>query len=173
MSNAADGSPHPSREGAGIRGMVRIPFSDLRDKSPPDLTALYAEVRAGEALIPGLRTGIGAVTVRRWDPAYAADGWTLDGADLTLDMGHPFGALFCRNSADGRVLRIGVRWDPRVQQLTFVGLNPSKPEPNSDCNEGDNAVMLNAGSRIRTLVAVNAEIGSFVATKESGNAIGA
>ncbi|WP_146243212.1 hypothetical protein [Curtobacterium sp. MCBD17_021] len=157
---------------ASAHQFERIPFSALRDQRPPDLQALYAEVQDGQALIPGLKMGLGALTVERWDPAYAATGWTLYGADLTLDMGHPFGSLFYRNDADGRVLRIGVKWHPPVQQLEFPALHPSKPELASDCTaEEVAAVVLDARSRIGTLVAVNAQIGSFVATEESENAI--
>ena len=157
---------------AAIRGMARIPLSDLRDQSPPNLQALYAELQDGQALIPGLKMGLGALTVQRWDPAYAAEGWTLYGAELTLDMGHPFGSMFYRNDADGRVLRVGVKWHPPVQQLEFPALHPSKPELTSDCTDEEvAAVVLDARSRIGTLVAVNAQIGSFVATEESENAI--
>ena len=157
---------------AAIRGMARIPLSDLRDQSPPNLQALYAELQDGQALIPGLKMGLGALTVQRWDPAYAAKGWTLYGADLTLDMGHPFGSMFYRNDTDGRVLRIGVKWHPPVQQLEFPALYPSKPERTSDCTDDEvAAVVLDARSRIGTLVAINAQIGSFVATEESENAI--
>ncbi|WP_144709759.1 hypothetical protein [Curtobacterium pusillum] len=116
--------------------------------------------------------GFGALTVQRWDPAYAAAGWTLYGADLALDQGHPFGSMFYRNDTDDRVLRIGVKWHPPVQQLEFPALHPSKPELTSDCTEEEvAAVVLDARSRIGTLVAVNAQIGSFVATEESENAI--
>lgn len=155
-----------------IRDVARIPLSDLRDQSPPDLMALYADVQDGEALIPGLKMGLGALTVQRWDPAYAAPGWTLHGADLTLDMGHPFGSMFYRNDADGRMLRVGVKWHPPVQQLEFPALHPSNPELTSDCSDQEvAAVVLDARSRIGTLVAVNAQIGSFVATEASENAI--
>ncbi|QKS13209.1 hypothetical protein [Curtobacterium sp. csp3] len=152
--------------------LARIPLSNLRDQAPPDLIALYAEVREGQALIPGLKMGVGALTVERWNPACAAAGWTLYGADLTLDMGHPFGSMFYRNDEDGRVLRVGVKWHPPVQRLEFPALHPSKPELTSDCTaEEVAAVVLDARSRIGTLVAVNAQIGSFVATEESENAI--
>ncbi|WFR67722.1 hypothetical protein P9139_04520 [Curtobacterium flaccumfaciens] len=87
-------------------------------------------------------------------------------------MGHPFGSMFYRNDADGRVLRIGVQWHPPVQQLEFPALHPSKPELTSDCTDAEvAAVVLDARSRIGTLVAVNAHLGSFVATEESENAI--
>lgn len=165
-------SPKRREQLAAIRGIARIPLSDLRDQSPPDLQALYADLQDGQALIPGLKMGLGALTIQRWDPAYAATGWTLHGADLTLDMGHPFGSMFYRNDADGRVLRVGVKWHPPVQQLEFPALHPSKPELTSDCTaEEVAAVVLDARSRIGTLVAVNAQIGSFVATEESENAI--
>lgn len=160
-----------AHHGAPLR-VARIPLSDLRDQSPPDLEALYAELQEGQALIPGLRMGLGALTVQRWDPAYAAGGWTLYGAELTLDMGHPFGSMFYRNDEDGRVLRVGVKWHPPVQQLEFPALHPSKPELTSDCTaEEVAAVVLDARSRLGSLVAVNAQIGSFVATEESENAI--
>lgn len=157
---------------AGIRGLAQIPFSTLRGSSPADLRRLYADVQDGEALIPGLKMGVGALTVQRWDPSYAADGWTLYGADLTLDMGHPFGSMFYRKDADGRVLRVGVTWHPPAQQLEFPALHPSKPELTSDCTDEEiAAVVLDARSRIGVLVATNAQIGSFVATEESENAI--
>ncbi|MCS6583323.1 hypothetical protein [Curtobacterium citreum] len=172
MSNAEDDPLRRVRQLAAIRGMARIPLSDLRDQSPPDLQALYADVQDGEALIPALRMGLGALTVQRWDSAYAAAGWTLYGADLTLDMGHPFGSMFYRNDKDGRVLRIGVKWHPPVQQLEFPALHPWKPELASACTDEEvAAVVLDARSRIGTLVASNAQIGSFVATEESENAI--
>lgn len=156
----------------GGTGWARIPLALLRDRNPSSLTALYAEVRDDQALISDLRMGIGALIVQRWDPAFAAAGWTLYGADLTLDMGHPFGSMFYRNDEDGRVLRIGVKWHPPVQQLEFPALHPSKPELTSDCtNDEVAAVVLDARSRMGTLVAVNAQIGSFVATEESENAI--
>ncbi|MDM7885668.1 hypothetical protein QUG92_11190 [Curtobacterium sp. RHCKG23] len=136
------------------------------------MAELYVPVRESEALIPDLKMGIGALTVRRWDPANTATGWTLYGADLTLDVGHPFGSMFYRNDADGRVLRIGVKWHPPVQQLEFPALHPSKPELTSDCTDNEvAAIVLDARSRIGTLVAINAQIGSFVATEESENAI--
>lgn len=154
------------------RAFARIPLAALRDQSPPDLQALYADLQDDQALIPGLKMGLGALTVQRWDPAYAASGWTLHGADLTLDLGHPFGAMFYRNNADGRMLRIGVKWHPPVQQLEFPALHPSRPELTSNCTEEEvAAVVLDARSRIGTLVAVNAQIGSFVATTESEDAI--
>jgi hypothetical protein len=172
MPNTEDDPLRRVRQLAAISGMARIPLADLRDQSPPALQALYADLQDGQALIPGLRMGLGALTVRRWDPAYTADGWTLYGADLTLDMGHPFGSMFYRNDADGRVLRVGVKWHPPVQQLEFPALHPSKPELNGDCSDQEvAAVVLDARSRIGTLVAVNAQIGSFVATEESENAI--
>jgi len=172
MGDENDGEvPNRWRDGSPVR-LKRIALSDMREQRPPDLTALYAEVQAGQALIPGIRMGIGALTVQRWDPSHAATGWTLYGADLTLDMGHPFGSMFYRNDADGRVLRIGVKWHPPVQQLEFPALHPSKPELTSDCTpEEVAAVVLDARSRIGTLVAVNAQIGSFVATTESEDAI--
>ncbi|WP_412161666.1 hypothetical protein [Curtobacterium flaccumfaciens] len=155
-----------------VRGLTRIPLASLRNHAPTDLRELYADVQEGQALIPGLKMGLGALTVECWDPTYAAAGWTLYGADLTLDMGHPFGSMFYRNDADDRVLRIGVKWHPPVQQLEFPALHPSKPELTSDCTDEEvAAVVLDARSRIGTLVAVNAQIGSFVATEESENAI--
>jgi hypothetical protein len=172
MSTNREEAERRERQQAAIEGMARISLSDLRDQSPPNVTALYADVQDGQALIPGLKMGIGALTVQRWDPSFAAAGWTLHGADLTLDMGHPFGAMFYRNDADNRVLRIGVQWHPPVQQLEFPALHPSKPELTSDCSDEEvAAVVLDARSRIGTLVAVNAQIGSFVATEESENAI--
>jgi hypothetical protein len=140
-----------------VRRLERIPLSDVRGSVSPDLRARYAEVRDGQALIPGLTMGVGALTVQRWDPDYAAPGWTLYGADLTLDMGHPFGAVFYRNDTDGRALRIGVKWHPPLQQLEFPALHPSKPELSSDCTDDEvAAVVLDARSRIGALVAVNA-----------------
>ncbi|MBM7803323.1 hypothetical protein JOE58_002574 [Curtobacterium luteum] len=147
-------------------------MSTFRHEVPTELQELYVDVAAGQALIPNLKMGIGSLVVHRWDAAYAADGWMLFGADLTLDLGHPFGSMFYRNDADGRVLRVGVKWHPPVQQLEFPALHPSKPELTSDCTaEEVAAVVLDARSRIGTLVAVNAQIGSFVATEESENAI--
>ncbi len=172
MNENRDEAERRERQRAAIHGIARIPLSDLRDQSPPDLQALYAELQDGQALIPGLKMGLGALTVQRWDPAYAANGWTLYGAELTLDMGHPFGSMFYRNDADGRVLRVGVKWHPPTQQLEFPALHPSKPELTSDCTEAEvAAVVLDARSRIGTLVTVSAQIGSFVATEESENAI--
>lgn len=151
---------------------MRLPISAFRDGPPADLQALYADLQESEALIPGLRMGIGALTVPRWDPAYAAEGWTLYGAELTLDLGHPFGSMFYRNDDDDRVLRVGVTWHPPVQRLEFPALHPSKPELTSDCSDEEvAAVVLDARSRIGTLVAVNAQIGSFVATEASEDAI--
>lgn len=173
-SSGADGPAEGvrSRQRAVVGGVARIPLSNLRDRRPPDLSALCADLQDGQALIPGLKMGIGALIVPRWDPAYAAAGWTLYGADLTLDQGHPFGSMFYRNDEDGRVLRIGVKWHPPVQQLEFPALHPSKPELTSDCSDQEvAAVVLDARSRIGTLVAINAQIGSFVATEESENAI--
>ncbi len=172
MPNAENDPRRRAGQLASISGMARIPLADLRDQSPPNLQALYAEVQDDQALIPGLKMGLGALTVQRWDPAYAANGWTLYGAELTLDMGHPFGSLFYRNDEDDRVLRVGVKWHPPVQQLEFPALHPLKPELTSDCTaEEVAAVVLDARSRIGTLVAVNAQIGSFVATTESEDAI--
>lgn len=159
------------QSGSGQR-LSRISLSDLRGVNQPDMEALLVEVREDQALISGLTMGIGSLMVQRWDPAYAATGWTLHGADLTLDMGHPFGSMFYRNDKDGRMLRIGVKWHPPVQQLEFPALHPSKPELTSNCTEEEvAAVVLDARSRIGTLVAVNAQIGSFIATEESENAI--
>jgi len=157
---------------AAVPDVVRVPLSTFRGGVPDAVRALYAEVQDGQALIPGLKIGVGSLVVQRWDPAFAATGWTLYGADLTLDQGHPFGAMFYRNDTDERVLRIGVTWHPPVQQLEFPALHPSKPELTSDCTvEEVAAVVLDARSRIGTLVAVNAQIGSFVATEEAENAI--
>ncbi len=170
-SAANEANRHAHRAEA-IPTLVRIPLAEVRETEPANLRALYAEVHDGQALIPALNMGLGALTVTRWDPSYAAPGWTLHGADLTLDMGHPFGSMFYRNDADGRLLRVGVKWHPPVQQLEFPALHPSKPELTSDCTaEEVAAVVLDARSRIGTLVAVNAQIGSFVATEESENAI--
>ena len=153
-------------------GIAKIPFEQLRDGVPRGVQELYADVQEGQALIPALKMGVGALVVRRWEPTYAASGWTLYGADLTLDQGHPFGSMFYRNDEDGRVLRVGVKWRPPVQRLEFPALHPSKPELTSDCTDDEvAAVVLDARSRIGTLVAVNAQIGSFVATEESENAI--
>ncbi len=65
-----------------------------------------------------------------------------------------------------------MKWHPPVQQLEFPALHPSKSELTSDCTDEEvAAVVLDARSRIGTLVAVNAQIGSFVATEESEDAI--
>ncbi|WJY00851.1 hypothetical protein [Curtobacterium sp. 458] len=158
--------------GTRARRIARIPFAALRQKVPEGMEALIAEVRDDQVLIPGLQMGVGALVVQRWDSTHAAAGWTLYGADLTLDQGHPFGSMFYRNDADNRVLRVGVKWHPPVQQLEFPALHPSKPELTSDCTADEvAAVVLDARSRIGTLVAVNAQIGSFVATTESEDAI--
>lgn len=171
MTDRADPARTESR-GTARPAVQRVPLSSFRHEVPPNLRELFVEVQAHEAFIPGLKMGLGALTVQRWDPSYAATGWTLYGADLTLDMGHPFGSMFYRNDEDGRVLRVGVKWHPPVQQLEFPALHPSKPELTSDCTDGEvAAVVLDARSRIGTLVAVNAQIGSFVATEESENAI--
>jgi len=160
------------RHHAGAIRWAKIPFERLREGLPPGLQDLYADVPDGHTVVPALRMGIGTLVVQRWDASYEAAGWTLYGADLTLDMGHPFGALFYRNDNDGRVLRIGVKWHPPVQQLEFPALHPSKPELSRDCSDEEiEAVVLDARSRIGTLVAVNAQIGSFVATEESETAI--
>lgn len=157
---------------ASGRGLARIPLSHFRGQPPAGVQALYVDVDAGQALIPGLKMGVGALVVQRWDSAYAAAGWTLYGADLTLDMGHPFGSMFYCNDLDGRVLRVGVTWHQPAQQLEFPALHPSKPELTSDCTDEEvAAVVLDVRSRIGTLVAVNAQIGSFVATEESEDAI--
>jgi hypothetical protein len=171
MTDHADPASAESRDTA--RGTVqRVPLSSFRHEVPPHLRELFVEVRPDEVSIPGLKMGIGALTVQRWDPTYAAAGWTLYGADLTLDMGHPFGSMFYRNDEDGRVLRVGVKWHPPVQQLEFPALHPSKPELTSNCTDEEVAtIVLDARSRIGTLVAINAQIGSFVATTESENAI--
>ncbi len=171
MTGRADDVPQRQHAAAGHR-VARVPLTHFRGELPSDLRELHVEVQEGQALIPGLTMGIGALTVQRWDPAYAADGWTLYGADLTLDQGHPFGSMFYRNDTDDRVLRIGVKWHPPVQQLEFPALHPSRPEHTSDCTDEEvAAVVLDARSRIGTLVAVNAQIGSFVATTESEDAI--
>ena len=135
FSNAAGSANIRARQLAAVHGLAKIPFASVRDEAPMGMQELYAEVRDGQALIPGLKMGVGALIVQRWDPSYAAAGWALYGADLTLDMGHPFGALFYRNDADGRVLRVGVKWHPPVQQLEFPALHPSKPELSSDCSD--------------------------------------
>ncbi|MGN7222404.1 hypothetical protein ACTHQN_06040 [Curtobacterium flaccumfaciens] len=159
-------------QSARMRSVARVPFSNFRGGVPSDLHALFIDVEDGQALIPNLRIGVGALVVQRWDPSYAATGWTLYGADLTLDMGHPFGSMFYRNDSDARVLRIGVKWHPPVQQLEFPALHPSKPELTTNCSDDEvAAVVLDARSRIGTLVAVNAQIGSFVATEESEDSI--
>jgi len=169
--SSASHPPQRVHDRAGT-GMVRIPLARMREERPANLQALYADVQDGQALIPGLQMGVGALTVQRWDPAYAAAGWTLYGADLTLDMGHPFGSLFYRHDTDARVVRVGVKWHEPAQQLEFPALHPSKPELTSDCTTDEVAtVVLDARSRIGTLVAVNAQIGSFVATEESEDAI--
>ncbi|PZF02818.1 hypothetical protein DEJ01_09840 [Curtobacterium sp. MCLR17_040] len=161
-----------TRQPHAAHHLARIPFTTLRKEVPADLHALYVHVDADQAVIPGLQMGVGALVVQQWDPTYAAAGWTLYGADLTLDMGHPFGALFYRNDVDERVLRIGVQWHPPVQRLEFPALHPSKPELSGDCTEAEvDAVVLDARSRIGALVAINAQIGSWVATEESEDAI--
>lgn len=160
------------RRPAPVKQVMRVPLASFRQRIPPHLEDLIVEVSEDQAFIPGLSMGIGALTVQRWDPVNAAAGWTLYGADLTLDQGHPFGSMFYRNDEDGRVLRVGVTWHPPVQQLEFPALHPSKPELTSDrTDEEVAAVVLDARSRIGTLVAINAQIGSFVATEESENAI--
>lgn len=152
--------------------MARIPFSQLRSGPPDGLQALYVDVEADQAVIPGLRMGVGSLIVQRWNPGDAAAGWTLYRAELTLEMGLPFGALFYRNDGDSRLLRIGVKWHPPAQELQFPALDPSKPELTRDCtSEEIAAVVLDARSRIGALVAANAMIGSFVATRESETAI--
>lgn len=171
MTDEADPAGAESQRTSG-RTVQRVPLSSFRHEVPPHLREFFVEVQADEAFIAGLKMGVGALTVQRWDPSYAADGWTLYGADLTLDQGHPFGSMFYRNNTDGRVLRVGVKWHPPVQQLEFPALHPSKPELTSDCSDEEvAAVALDARSRIGTLVAINAQIGSFVATEESENAI--
>ncbi|WP_146236838.1 hypothetical protein, partial [Curtobacterium sp. MCBD17_030] len=93
MSATTDDDENRGRQLEAVLGLARIPVSRLRPEPPANLRALYADVQDGQALVPGLKMGIGALIVQRWDPAYAATGWTLYGADLTLDMGHPFGSM--------------------------------------------------------------------------------
>lgn len=172
MSASRDDDEDRTRQLRAVRQLARMPFSTLRSEAPAGLRELYADVQDGQALISGLKMGVGALIVQRWDSSYAAAGWTLYGADLTLDMRHPFGSMFYRNDEDGRVLRVGVKWHPPVQQLEFPALHPSKPELTSDCTDEEvAAVVLDARSRIGTIVAVNAQIGSFVATERSEDAI--
>jgi len=78
-----------ARQAAAVRGFTRIPSASVRDAAPAGMKELYAEVQEGQALIPGLKMGVGALIVQQWDPAYTATGWTLHGADLTLDMPPP------------------------------------------------------------------------------------
>ncbi len=110
-----------NEENSGF-SLARILLSDLRDQSPPDLTALYTEVQEGQALISGIKMGIGALTVQRWDPTYAASGWTLYGRGPLPRHGPPVRVdVLPQNDADGRVLRVGVKWHPPVlQQLEFL-----------------------------------------------------
>ncbi len=141
---------------------------DLRDRwcdqrNLPHLQALYAELQDGQALIPSLKMGLGALTVQRWDPAYAAEGWTLYGAELTLTWGTRSGRCFTATTptvgfcVSGEVASAGAA-------ARVPALHPSKPELTSDCTAEEVAsVVLDARSRIGTLVAVNAQIGSFVA----------
>lgn len=42
---------------------IRIPFADLQRGLPAGMTALYGEIQEGQALIPGLQMGIGALIV--------------------------------------------------------------------------------------------------------------
>ncbi len=87
-------------------------------------------------------------------------------------LGHPFGSMFYRNDADGRCCwgRGEVASAGATARVPCPA--PVEAELTSDCTaEEVAAVVVDARSRIGTLVAVNAQIGSFVATEESENAI--
>lgn len=150
--SASGGLTSDPRTDAVGNCVSKIPLTDLRAQTPAGLQALYADVQDGQALIPGLKMSVGASTVQRWSPAYAAAGWTLYSADLTLDQGHPSGSMFYRNDTDGRMLCIGVKWHRKVHQLGFPALRPSKPELTSDCSaEEFAAVVLDVRSQIGLL----------------------
>lgn len=123
-------------------------------------------------LIPGLTVGAGVLLVHRWDEKKKrARNWTLYGADLTMDFGHPFGTLWYRHNDDRRTIRIGVRWNTGIEMLECVQLHPTEPRPADEPDDDADAVLLDARSRLGSVQAINAQIGVFAATRVSEDAI--
>ena len=137
-------------------------------QQPHDVFIAHA---ANRQVISGLKMGTGVVTVLKWDDTKRARGWTLTGADLMMDRGRPFGSLWYRHD-DSRYIRVGVHWNHDIEQLECLCLHPKKPQLPDDVDEFEaSRLERDARSRIGTLMAVNAEIGSIVATRASEDAI--
>ncbi|MEY9950578.1 hypothetical protein [Leifsonia sp. EB34] len=149
-----------------------LPQAKAAHDSNEQIAALVAH-NARTQLVPGLLNGAGVLSVQKWDSTKAARGWTLTGADLTLDCGRPFGALYFRHNQDERIVRVGVRWNHDVEQLEALSLHPREPRLADNVNGSEAAALeRDVRSRVGTLLTSNASIGSFVASsRESENAL--
>lgn len=113
------------------------------------------------------------LTVRRWTGSPAA-GWTLMSYALELLDGRPFGSLLYRADDDARTVRVGVgvRWDHDEEQLDAVGLPGTEPRVADNATETElDDLERYARGRVGALLAINAAVGSFVASDEAEDLI--
>jgi hypothetical protein len=167
-------STQPGREDPRSSGESEgCPLGETVEDGNDRKRTVFVAHNAQTQLIPGLMNGAGIMTVQKWDSTKRARGWTLTSANFTLDRGRPFGAMWYRHDDDQRIARVGVRWNHDVEQLEALCLHPNEARLADDVDNLEAAALeRDARSRVGTLVASNAQIGSFISSaRESENAI--
>ncbi|WP_413602737.1 hypothetical protein [Curtobacterium sp. Curtsp57] len=132
---------------------------------------MFTALAKHEALVP-VPFGSGWFKVPRWNATHEATGWELRGADIQLPGGRPWGSLWYVRRADGREVRVGVRWDVENEVVETLYLHRTKPESGKDRDEVDaDRLELDAQARMTALQSINAFIGAQVLNLEGETAV--
>jgi hypothetical protein len=160
----------PSMEDALLDAAgLGLPRVDREEPAPaptraPDPTGDDEDEKS--AIIGHIRTGQGWVEVPRWDPAAVASEWTLTGWNVELRGGHPFGALFYRQSNTGEEFRVGVSWDTVEFALRFDPLHRTEPRL-ADSDPRHDEVLRDARSRVGAMQAIQTSIAQLVSSDQT------
>ena len=140
---------------------------------------VYKAVRNDQLLLP-IPVSPGAVVVPKWDQAHEVPGWVLTAAEIDMhQQSLLWGQLLYTREADGRLVRVGVRWNPQqfgleAECLDSPQLKPGPALPLTDTDaEGidTDALELSTLQRAQRLVELNSFIGNLTADPTSQDVI--
>jgi hypothetical protein len=131
----------------------------------------YTVLARHEALVP-VQFGSGWLKVPRWNASHGAAGWELRGADIQMPGGRPWGSLWYVRTADGRRVRVGVRWDVERETVECRYLHPTESTLGTD-RDAVNAdrLELDAQARLTALQSINAYIGAQILSRTGEDAV--
>jgi hypothetical protein len=132
---------------------------------------MFTTLAKHEALVP-VPFGSRWFKVPRWNASHEAAGWDLRGADIQMPGGRPWRSLWYVRRADGREVRVGVRWDVEKEVVETRYLHPTKSEfgKDRDAVHADR-LELDAQARMTALQSINAFIGAQVLNLDGETAV--